>query len=133
MTGIFIPQGFVPGRAVDVILYLHGRKPEKNRHLTIDQYWDRQRFPYGAFREGVNASGRNVILVAPTLGAHSEAGRLVKSAASMPILIRYWSPCVPTGLKALRTLGPVSALSFSLVIVAGANQCGDWPTAAIEH
>lgn len=100
MTGIFIPQGFVPGRAVDVILYLHGHKPEKNRQLTIDQYWDRQRFPYGAFREGVNASGRNVILVAPTLGAHSEAGRLVKSGGLDAYLDQV--------LVALRAHGPQS-------------------------
>src|SRR5439155_860963 len=36
------------------------------------------RFAYGGFREGVNASGRNVIFVAPTLGSRSEAGDLLK-------------------------------------------------------
>ena len=78
VTGIFIPDGYAPGAAVDLILYLHGHKAEKIRRLAIDQYWDSQRFPYGALREGVNASGRNVVLVAPTLGSRSEAGRLLR-------------------------------------------------------
>jgi hypothetical protein len=78
MTGIFIPEGYEAGSAVDVILYLHGHKGEQLRRQAIDQYWNSQRFPYGALREGTNASRRNVILVAPTLGSRSEAGRLLK-------------------------------------------------------
>ena len=78
MTGIFIPDGFVPGPAVDILLYLHGHKSESNRLLSIDQYWNGKRFAYGAFREAFNSSGRNVILVAPTLGARSEAGALIR-------------------------------------------------------
>lgn len=77
MTGIFIPNGYRPGATADVILYLHGHKWPKERKLSIDQYWDPRRFPFRAYREGVAASGRNVILVAPTLGDRSEAGRLV--------------------------------------------------------
>jgi Uncharacterized protein conserved in bacteria (DUF2272)/Mannosyl-glycoprotein endo-beta-N-acetylglucosaminidase/Putative peptidoglycan binding domain len=79
ITGIFIPDNYVPGAAADLILYLHGHKAEAIRRQAIDQYWNSQRFPYGALREGVNASERNVILVAPTLGSRSEAGRLVRS------------------------------------------------------
>jgi peptidoglycan hydrolase-like protein with peptidoglycan-binding domain len=78
ITGIFVPDGFVSGPTVDVVLWLHGFKGEANRRLSIDQYWNASRFAYGAFREGVNASGRNVILVAPTLGSRSEAGDLLK-------------------------------------------------------
>ena len=77
MTGIFIPDGFTPGPLVDVILYLHGHKAGNVRDLTIDQYWNSKRFPYGALREKLNAAGRNTILVAPTLGAYSEAGKLL--------------------------------------------------------
>jgi hypothetical protein len=77
VTGIFIPEGYVPGATVDVILYLHGHKAEPIRRQAIDQYWNSQRFPYGAIREGVNASRRNVVLVAPTLGSRSEAKRLL--------------------------------------------------------
>jgi hypothetical protein len=76
-TGIFIPDKFVTGAAADLILYLHGFKAEAIRRQGIDQYWNSQRFPYGALREGVNTSARNVILVAPTLGSRSETGRLI--------------------------------------------------------
>jgi hypothetical protein len=76
-TGIFIPDKFVTGAAADLIVYLHGFKAEAIRRQGIDQYWNSQRFPYGALREGVNASARNVILVAPTLGSRAETGRLI--------------------------------------------------------
>ncbi|MET0527786.1 MAG: DUF2272 domain-containing protein [Microvirga sp.] len=76
MTGIFLPDGFVAGSSIDLILYLHGFKAA--RALTIDGYWDAKRYPYGALREKLNTARRNVVLVAPTLGAHSEAGRLVE-------------------------------------------------------
>ncbi|MBY5406352.1 DUF2272 domain-containing protein [Rhizobium leguminosarum] len=79
MTGIFVPNGFVSGRSTDIVLWLHGHKGDSNRRLTIDQYWNATRVRYGAFREGVNDSGRNIVLVAPTLGARSEAGSLVKA------------------------------------------------------
>ena len=78
VTGIFIPDGYQPGATVDVVLYIHGFKAEAIKREAIDQYWNSQRFPYGALREGVNASARNVVLVAPTLGSRSEAGSLVK-------------------------------------------------------
>jgi hypothetical protein len=78
VTGIFVPDGYQPGATVDVVLYLHGFKAEAIKREAIDQYWNSQRFPYGALREGVNASARNVVLVAPTLGSRSEAGSLLK-------------------------------------------------------
>ena len=78
ITGIFVPDGFVSGPTVDIVLWLHGFKGDANRRLSIDQYWNATRFAYGGFREGVNASGRNVILVAPTLGSRSEAVDLLK-------------------------------------------------------
>lgn len=79
MTGIFFPDGFKPGPQVDIILYLHGHKAETAHDLSIDQYWNSKRFAYGAFREKLNAAGRNAILVAPTLGARSEAGALLNA------------------------------------------------------
>jgi hypothetical protein len=76
MTGIFLPAAFQPGSQVDVILYLHGFKPRTDLKLTIDGYWNRRRYPDKALREATNDAGRNVILVAPTLGPRSETGRL---------------------------------------------------------
>jgi hypothetical protein len=83
LTGIFIPQGFQPQPQVDLILYLHGFKYtlkfEPYSTLAIDGYWgDKSRFPNFALREGVNEGRKNVILVAPTLGARSQTGWLTK-------------------------------------------------------
>lgn len=75
LTGIYLPSGFRSGARVDVILYLHGFKLG-NPGIAIDAYWDVRRFPYFALREGVLESGKNLVLVAPTLGPRSQAGRL---------------------------------------------------------
>lgn len=89
-TGIFIPQNYRATPQVDIILYLHGhhrspvikgKQPAPGYYpvtLSIHQYWNAAFYPYFAFREGVTASNKNVILVAPTLGPRSQAGRLVK-------------------------------------------------------
>ncbi len=77
MTGIFVPQGYRPQPAVDVLLYLHGHhkgRPE----LTIRQYWQRRIDPTADLRERLDQTRKNVILVAPTLGPTSGAGRLVR-------------------------------------------------------
>jgi len=76
MTGIFVPVGYRPQSQVDLIIYLHGMKTPSGMptSATIREYWSR-RYPF-LLREGVNESGKNVILVAPTLGPASEAGKL---------------------------------------------------------
>jgi hypothetical protein len=76
-TGVFLPRTFKPGAGVDVVLYLHGHKAAELAAPAIEQYWNAARFPYGALRESVVASGRNVVLVAPTLGPKSQAGALL--------------------------------------------------------
>jgi hypothetical protein len=70
MTGIFIPQRFRPKPKVDLIIYLHGIKPKLD--LTVDRYWNRSHFPTWPLREGLNQSGKDFILVAPTLGPRSQ-------------------------------------------------------------
>jgi hypothetical protein len=91
MTGVFLPENYRFTPQVDLILYLQGhhRNPvQRGRapapgyyptNLTIDQYWNRQFYPFFAFREGVNASQKNVMLVAPTLGPRSESGSLIQA------------------------------------------------------
>ena len=84
MTGIFIPANFRTEPQVDLILFLHGHHrsaPANPPNQTIDHYWNRTVHSHFDFREGVNASGKNVILVAPTLGPKSEAGRLMRPGA----------------------------------------------------
>jgi uncharacterized protein YcbK (DUF882 family) len=76
-TGIFIPRSYKPTSAVDLILYLHGSKGEfPGNDKSIKEYWDGKKFPFFALREGLNDSGKNLILVAPTLGPKSETGIL---------------------------------------------------------
>jgi hypothetical protein len=77
MTGIFIPQSYVPQKEVDIVLYLHGHKGAyPGNSATIDDYWNGSRFPFFALREEVNGSGKNILFVAPTLGPLSQAGNL---------------------------------------------------------
>jgi D-alanyl-D-alanine carboxypeptidase len=77
MTGIFIPEKYVARARVDLILYLHGYKTTRvcgpGDSVSIDGYW---RSHYWPLREEVNSSGKNIILVAPTLGPRSQARRL---------------------------------------------------------
>jgi hypothetical protein len=77
LTGIFIPDGYKLRGPVDLVLYLQGHRTQPDaawfRALTIDQYWNSARFPRWALREATNASGKNVVLVAPTMGVRSQA------------------------------------------------------------
>ncbi len=98
MTGIFIPQNFRPEPKVDLIIYLHGVKPKAD--LTVNSYWNRSHFPTWPLREGLNRSGKNFLLVAPTLGPRSQTqtGWLAQPGG----LDKY----VDQALAALATHGP---------------------------
>jgi Mannosyl-glycoprotein endo-beta-N-acetylglucosaminidase/Uncharacterized protein conserved in bacteria (DUF2272)/Putative peptidoglycan binding domain len=106
MTGIFLPEGFTPGPLVDVILYLHGHKAASVRDLTIDQYWNRMRFHYGALREKLNEAGRNTVLVAPTLGAYSEAGNLLDPGGLDGFIAKVLASLGASGPNARGGVGP---------------------------
>jgi hypothetical protein len=67
-TGIFCPNGWNPGQAVDLVIYLHGIR----NVATIESYWNGRRSRYFALREDLVASGRNAVLVAPLLGQRSQ-------------------------------------------------------------
>ena len=79
MTGIFVPKGYVYGESATVVLYLHGWKLGALRNVAIDRLWNAHFDPRMALREAVQASGKNIVFVAPTLGNRSEAGSLVES------------------------------------------------------
>jgi hypothetical protein len=119
VTGTFIPDGYRQGAAVDVILYLHGFKAEAIKRQAIDQYWNSQRFPYAALREGANASGRNVILVAPTLGSHSEAKGLLATGG----LDGYLSQV----LAAYGPFRPPAATPALGSLILACHSGGGWP------
>ena len=74
MTGIFIPDKYCAVPQIDVIVYFHGFKVRANHpSFSIDAYWS---LPQFRLRDEVNASQRNVILVAPTLGPKNQPGSL---------------------------------------------------------
>jgi hypothetical protein len=65
-TGVFIPRGFSYAPEIDVILFFHGNKQGLWHH--INDYWhgDVRQI---TLREDLNASGKNALLIAPTMGA----------------------------------------------------------------
>jgi murein DD-endopeptidase MepM/ murein hydrolase activator NlpD len=71
MTGIYVPSNFNPKQPVDVVLYLHGMTMTfPGSCAQIIDYWNASKLPaYDLrIRDDINASGRNVVLVAPSLG-----------------------------------------------------------------
>jgi hypothetical protein len=91
LTGIFIPEGYRFAVEVDVILYLHGHKAghyPKGAEMAIDRYWNERTSPRAALREAVHQSGKNVILVAPTLGPQSQAHTLAQAGGLDDYLLR---------------------------------------------
>jgi hypothetical protein len=81
-VGIFIPDGFELGSRIDLLLYMRGFKIA-DEVVSVESYFKQS---YGKLREGVNSSGRNVILVAPALGPTSQAGTLVKPGGARQFL-----------------------------------------------
>lgn len=82
LTGIFIPEGYRFGAAVDIILFLHGHKAghyPDGAAMAVDRYWNERTKPRAALRESVHQGGKNVILVAPTLGPYSQANGLANA------------------------------------------------------
>ena len=76
VTGIHWQRGFHTAPQVDVVLYLHGFKPANAQSASIRDIWNRAKHPHFALREGLASAGKNVVLVAPTLGPKSQPGRL---------------------------------------------------------
>ncbi|MFN0104219.1 MAG: hypothetical protein ACKV2U_19305 [Bryobacteraceae bacterium] len=107
MTGIFIPENYTPQASADLILYLHGHKTEvPGWDALIADYWDGKTYPSLALREEINASGKNVILVAPTLALKSEPGDLVRRGGLDNYLDKV--------LEALKTYGPYKNQSLDI-------------------
>jgi len=64
-TGVFFPAGFKFTSPINVLLYFHGHK--LGEFKTINQYWNGNLHGI-RLREDVNAAGKNVVLIAPTMG-----------------------------------------------------------------
>jgi hypothetical protein len=97
-TGIFVPTGYSPQSTVNLIVYLHGHTSAyPGDGVSIDGYWNSPKFPFFAFREGVAASTKNVILVAPTLGPRSQAGSLTSAGGCDAFLTQVMAALVAHG------------------------------------
>jgi hypothetical protein len=79
-TGVFIPANYRVGKTVDLVVFLRGYDIKRPKTATsVSEYWNSPEQPVlksFLFREEINKSGKNVILVVPTLGPFAEAGKL---------------------------------------------------------
>jgi hypothetical protein len=106
-TGVFVPQGYRAGQAVDVVVFLRGYDVLRPKPATpVAAYWNSPRHPVlksFLLREEVNRSGRNVLLVVPALGPYAEAGKLTEAAGFKEFLGRVFD--------GLRRHGPHAGLA----------------------
>ncbi len=79
MTAIYAPSKFNPALPADLIIYLHGYlkdrpgiDPQRLISPPINKY-----LKYIQLREAIETSGKNSILVVPTIGPLSQAGNLI--------------------------------------------------------
>jgi hypothetical protein len=79
-TGVFVPENYKTSETVDLLLFLRGYDINRPKAATsVEEYWNSPRHPTlksFLLREEVNRSGKNVVLVVPTLGPYSEMGTL---------------------------------------------------------
>jgi Putative peptidoglycan binding domain len=121
MTGIFVPAHYRPLPQVDLLLYLHGFKSQ-HPGASIDAYWNTRHFPYWPLREGVNASRKNVILVAPTLGPRSQTGSFTRPGGFDTFLNQV--------IAALKQSGPYARVQQPPTvgnIILACHSGGGWP------
>lgn len=78
MTGVYVPRAFRPRQPWTVLLYLHGHKGN-NYQRSIRDIWNPQQGRKAMLREALERSGRNIVMIAPTLGNRSQAGWLTQA------------------------------------------------------
>jgi hypothetical protein len=79
-TGVFIPANYKASKSIDLVLFLRGYDIKRPKAATsVGEYWNSPNHSVlksFQFREEVNRSGKNVILVVPPLGPFAESGKL---------------------------------------------------------
>lgn len=112
-TGVFIPTYFKQSDNVDVVVYFHGLyKPHGNDHNGISTYWNN----YANIRELFHSSGRNAILIAPTLSIDPQTENIFKNGFD-DFMYAYLEE-----LKAKNYLSPNAVLNQ--IILAGHSAGG---------
>ena len=82
LTGIYLPENFNAREYYDVILYFHGLRWDGKygcrdfNFPTMREYWKNKGY---LLREGLNSTGKNAVLVAPTLGSGSTSIGILKN------------------------------------------------------
>ena len=120
-TGVFIPNGYRKDpETVDIVLYLHGHnngEPWKNNpYSPISTYF---KHPYFPLREHLTKAGKNVILIAPTLGKRSESGILVTKGG--------FNTYISSVVDALKNLNVLSSWARVRHIVVAVHSGGGSP------
>jgi hypothetical protein len=110
LTGVYMPSAFSPSQPWNVLLYLHGHK-ERNYQRSIREIWNPQQGRKAMLREAVERSGRNVVMIAPTLGNLSQAGWLTQAGG----LDRFLSEVLP---RISSTIGLPQSPSLSQLVLA---------------
>jgi hypothetical protein len=91
-TGVFVPDKYRAGPTTDVVVFLRGYDVKRPKAATgVAEYWGSPRHPVlksFLFREEVNKSGKNVVLVVPPLGPFAEPGKLADEGGLRAFLDR---------------------------------------------
>jgi hypothetical protein len=89
-TGVFVPAGYRAGPTVDLVVFLRGYDIHRpNPATAVAEYWNGPEHAVlksFLFREEMNKSRKNVILVVPALGPQSEAGKLAEEGGPQAFL-----------------------------------------------
>ncbi len=106
-TGVFLPENYRAAKTVDVVLFLRGYDVKRPKTATsVKEYWgspEHSVLKSFLFREEINKSGKNVILVVPALGPFSNMGKLAEKGGVQEFLDRV--------LEGLRRNGPHASLA----------------------
>ncbi len=109
-TGVFVPENYRAGDAIDLVVFLRGYDVKRPKAATsVGEYWNSPKHPVlksFPLREEVNKSGKNVILVVPALGPFAEAGKLLEDGGMQAFLGRVVDGLVRSGPHAGRAKRP---------------------------
>jgi hypothetical protein len=109
-TGVFVPDNYRVGDQIDLVVFLRGYDVKRPKAATaVREYWNSPKHSVlksFLFREEVNRSGKNVILVVPALGPFAEAGKLTDDGGMQGFLGRIVDGLVENGPHAGRAKRP---------------------------
>lgn len=111
-TGVFVPDKYRVGKTVDLVVFLRGYDINRPRTATsVAEYWNSPKhatLKSFLLREEINKSGKNVLLVVPTLGPFAEVGKLREPGGAQEFLGRIldglWRNGPHVGLKERPTI-----------------------------